>query len=144
MCIGLIFFTFNMKRIIISTLILFLGFSIFAQENIKLRIAQPLNEVRKEFPTLKVKVDDDGDKYLFQEFDYVHIYYYFDKKDLCYIQVYVYHISFTSTLLKNMNTEEYIKLSASEYLRVDGGGVIKFTLVVNEKRKVVSLIAEKE
>jgi len=128
-----------MKKIIISTLILFLGFSIFAQDNVKLRVGQTMSDIQKVFPELKAKVDSDGDTYLFQDLPAVQIYYYFDSKKICHAQIYIQGIENTSVLLKTLNTSEYIKLSAKEYLRVDGDTVLKFIIDVSVEHGVIML-----
>ena len=109
-----------------------------------MRVGQSLTEIQQVFPDLKVKVDNDGDTYLFQDLPAMQLYYYFDSKKICHAQIYIQGIDNTSILLKALNTSEYLKLSATEYLRVDGTVVLKFIVDVSTEYGIVMLTVRRE
>jgi hypothetical protein len=123
--------TNTMKKLFILLVIMCMGFTIFAQ-NPTLMVGEKLADVQKVHPKAKVAVDSDGDRYISHEFEYVLVYYYFNSDGICYIQTYSYHKSWTSTLLKALNSDDYVKLSNLEYLRVTDKMLLKYTLVIKE------------
>ena len=134
-----------MKKIAIIIILGCIGLLAFAQDNsVKLRIDTSLQEMQNLYSELPVKIDKDGDKYLFQEAENSWIFYYFNEDDLCNVQTHIYHKSFVTSLLKSLNSKDYLKLSNTEYLRIDYNRIVKFTIEVDLEYDVVVLLATKE
>jgi hypothetical protein len=131
-----------MTRLII-TAILILGIGVLqAQEKVHLRIDADFETVRAEIPSAEHKKLDNKNV-LIQDAGYAHIYYFFDTKDICVLQAYVYSITAMPKLLKALNNDsKFIKINNLEYIYCHSGEMRSYKLDLDHEEETVTLFVE--
>lgn len=132
------------KLIIIVILILGIELQVTAQkEEVYIRLGMTYQEIRKEIPSAKQDKLDSGLKALVQSSDYTVVYYFFNKEDICNLQVYKYHIAMLTIMLKAFNEDpEYLQTGPLEYLYNSQKILRTYTIVLDRSKETLTLYVE--
>jgi len=110
--------------------------------NVYLRLGMDINEIKQEIIDYKIDYIDNT-KVLIQDTEYIKIFYFFNRNDICNLQAYLYNIDALSHILKSFKDDKnFIRMDALEYLYSDGQYVRKYLLYIDEDKGTLILYVE--
>jgi hypothetical protein len=123
-----------MKRFLTVLVIFMLIVVTTIAQEVKIRLGESLESVKKEFASYTLKVDEDGDRYYFQETESGAVFYYFNSKNICYLQIYVYNSTFLPFVIRSFREDKhFIAISNLEYLYVRGNTMYHYDIIVDDR-----------
>jgi hypothetical protein len=134
-----------MKKLILITIIVFITTLIFAQDEpnqVRLRIGDTMEEIRKDVPAAILKQSEETGTYLLHDTEHVWVFYYIEN-NICHTQAYAYNVENTALVLQPFSDPNaYIRINNMKYLRIEDKRILTFDFSI--EGNLLTLIVTKE
>jgi hypothetical protein len=112
------------------------------KNQVRLRIDDTMEEIRKDVPAAVLKQGKETGTYLFHDAEHVWVFYYI-KNNVCHTQAYAYHVTNTALVLQPFSDPNaYIRINNMKYLRIEDKRILTFDFSI--EGNLLTLIVTKE